>query len=190
MCEFERRSVKADAWPNSAAVKRIAEYRESMLGSVDADLMSATCHRYRFDKCRSILPVQNAESRLSSFTSRVERSADIAFTHSHEGRYSGERRLVHGPVRQEEIFLANTARSELFGQRFVRERRLAEDQYAGSFLIKTMQNGKVRPARFPMAQPVVNAFASVRRRSMGIVAGRFVHHEQVVVFEQNRGRHG
>jgi hypothetical protein len=49
--------------------------------------------------------------------------------------------LRHGAVGEQEIFLVDSARGELFGERLVGERRFAEDEDAAGFLVEPVQRG-------------------------------------------------
>ncbi len=75
----------------------------------------------------------------------------------------------------------DAAGGELFRERAVGEQRLAKDQHTAGFLVKPVQNGERRPARFAMFQPVVDAFASMGAGRVRIPAGGLGNHQQMFV---------
>ena len=49
-----------------------------------------------------------------------------------------------------------------------------------------MNDGELRPARFAVAQPIVNALAGERSRGMSIDPGGLVDHEEILVLKKEQ----
>ena len=52
-----------------------------------------------------------------------------------------------------------------------------------------MNDGQGGPAWFTMAQPIEKAFAGVRARSVRVPAGGLVHHQQMLILENQARQH-
>ena len=126
--------------------------------------------------------------RLRRFTRSARRQALVALAVTSDVAAHHKFAPRRWTVADEQVALAHLALLELLAQRLVRQWRLAEDQHAAGLLVEPVDDGEVRPARLAVAEPVVDALAGVRGRSVGVPAGGFVHHQQMVVFKQDAGR--
>src|SRR5436309_2003687 len=115
----------------------------------------------------------------------MQRSAHIAIAGTNKRGYSREFFLLNLAVGKQQIFLPHRARSELFRQRAIGLRSLAEHHHAARFLVEAMDDRELGPAWLAIFQPVVNAFARKWRGRVRVPARRFVDDEQMFVFEKN-----
>ena len=75
---------------------------------------------------------------------------------------------------------------ELIGQGTVGSGGFAEDNQAGSFLVKAMNDGQPAPARLAIFEPFIQALAGEGRRRMGAPTGWFFGDKQMFVFKNNQ----
>ena len=79
----------------------------------------------------------------------------------------------------------------MLGEGFVRQWRFAEDEDAAGLFVETVEDGQAGPARLTVAEPIVEALACVGSWSVGVPAGWFIHHQQVLIFVEDAvGIHG
>ena len=129
------------------------------------------------------------DERKTCFRDFPAGPAGIFFTNARQRGFHREFFLRHGAVGEQEIFFVDAAAGELFRERFVGERRLAEDKDAAGFLVQPMNDGERGPARFTVAQPVVDALAGVRRRRVRVPAGGLVDRQQMLILKNYARNH-
>jgi hypothetical protein len=163
---------------------------KAAFGGVDADLVCASGERlgsHHLQPRISKFGIQNRdEFCLGDFSICTTR---IFFTNAHERSLHRKFFRWHFAVGEQKVFFTDAVFRELLGERFVGGRRFAEDEDAAGFLVEPVQNGERRPARLAMFQPIVNAFARVRRRRVGVPAGGFGNHQQMFVFKNHARNH-
>ena len=168
-----------------AAVKRVAQHRESVLRSVNADLMRAPRVRLGLDFGESAVDAHHAEHRLGVFATSA---ADVAFAGARDVARDGEGLALHRPVGDEQIFFTHEAFGELFRERAIGERGFSKDDDAARILVEPMEDGKRGPARLAMPEPVVETLAGERRRRVRVPARGLARDKQMLVFVQQQAR--
>ena len=208
MREGNFRRVQENACRRGAAVKRVAENREAAFRRVDADLMRAASQRFRLQAdvaadvkrlhliadCR--LPIADFSLSLVTSAATKFRFRDFAagaggvfFAGADERGFDRDFFRRHGAIGEQEIFFADTAGGELFRERAIGQRRFAKDEDAAGFLVEPVKNGERGPTRFAMFEPVVDAFAGIRRRRVRVPAGGLVNHQQMFVLKNYARNH-
>ena len=116
--------------------------------------------------------------------------AHVPFPRPNQRALDGKLALADRPVRQQEILLVNAVGGELRGQRAIGQRGFREDHDSRGLLVEPVNDGQPCPPGLSVPQPVVETFTRVRARRMGIQAGGFVHHQQMLIFEDQARQHG
>lgn len=187
----ERDLLRMEKYPRRrrAAVERVAQNREAVCRRVDANLVRPARERLGGDFPHSAFRIPNStfEPRLRRVSASIGRQAGVTlaiarYVAAHH-EFAGRRRTIG----DEQVALAHLALLELLGERFVRQWSFAEDEDAAGVFVEAMEDGEARPARFAVAEPVVNALACERRGGVRVPAGGFVHHQQVFVFKEDAG---
>ena len=162
-----------------AAIKYVAEDGEAAGSGMDTDLMRAAGVGLGLNFPRSVrwVPRSQFESCLRRFCRPACRHALVALAVTSDVAAHHEIAGGRGPVAHQQVTLHHPALLKLISQRFVGLGRFAEDQHATGFLVEPVQDGEFRPARFPVTQPVIDALAGMRSRSVGVPAGGFVDHQ-------------
>ena len=119
----------------------------------------------------------------------MRRPAYIFFANPDERGFNGEPGIRPGPVGQQQVFFTDAALRELFRELMVGGGGFAKDEHAAGFLVQAMQNGQGRPARFAVAQPVVEALTGVWGGCVRVPAGGLADHQQMFILKNDARRH-
>jgi hypothetical protein len=189
MLQRQLSRVQINARRRCAAVKRVSKYGEPHRGGVHPDLMRAPSQRFRFNHVPAISTPAFPEPCFRRLPASMDRPAHIPFPGANERAPDRELALADRAIRQQEVFLANAARGELPGERAIGQWRLRKHDYAGGLLVEPVNDCQLRPPGLAMSQPVVKPLAGVRAGGVRVQAGRLVHHQQMVILEDQAREH-
>src|SRR5436190_6414333 len=127
--------MKKRARRGGAAIEGIAINRETMLGSMDTNLMGAAGHWFGLNQGELLLNTSHLKAGFGSLSTWRRWTTYIFFSSAHNTGFRRERIGRRLSVGQQQIFFLNRARSELFCQRSVRFPCFSKNHYTACFLI-------------------------------------------------------
>jgi hypothetical protein len=210
----QRRGVQPDARVGRAAVQRVSQDGHAQRRCVHANLVRAPRHGPRLQHRGGAAVVRQLAKERDCLARAVSRgrAARVALPLPRQPAADAQpavRRVAHGQRaaggrsrqragaaalagaarRVQAVRLRHGALLKLRRQRLVGGGREAKHQHAGRLLVQAVDDAERRPPRLTRAQPIIHAFARVRRGRVRVPACWFVHHQQVLVLVQHARRH-
>jgi len=190
-------SVETDTGEGNATVGGIAEDRDVAELCVDADLMGPSGERFGGEKVENIVHrgrrrgtrrKKFSEISETSFSGIAMEAGGVTIPCSNQAGANGKGFFGGVGGGQKEIGLLNLPGSELLSEGLIGKFGFGEDNQARGGFIEAVDDRERGPARFAIAEPVINSFARVGRGGMRVEARRFVDHEEMVILVQDAGR--
>jgi hypothetical protein len=155
---------------------------------VNADLMRPASQRDRFDKGPAGGKAEELEPGFGVVSAGTRWAAEVSLTGANKGGAKGLRSGGWRLIGQEEVAFVDRTIGELPGEGTIGAAGFGEEQDAGGVFVEAVKESEAGPTRFALAEPVVEAFIVIGSWCVGIESGWFIHHEQIIIFEQETGR--